>query len=474
MRLHALVLLSTALLSCIDGVSAIDASKLTTAEVTASHSRFLRKFEEERGIGDSAVSSTKLQKYKLQWSQMHLGDDLGAVLKSDLVGKMAKFNLNKAPSKQVSLIGRLTAKYGDDIVARALVSVERSTSDNPALLAMARQIREDQIANWLKNGETVPGVVSKLKFVDDESIFRSKALGVLEDFIKEYNKAKHGDETLLKTLTTVYGGESELVTMIAKARVTGNFPYRVNPQSVEKANSIESQLIRKWKSQKLELYRVMAKLDFDNDINKAMSSGKVKVLFKYADSKTEAFKRLEAKYGKAEVAVAFMKEKGNPFYGNTAKALYQRQMNGWLENGDTAERVFSILKFKEGDDFFYKLGALEEYVKFLKTKNPDDATDIFKVLKKGFGPADEDKLALAIVRPYTSEMSSYQKSLYTDWVTRDLDPMSVGTNVFKIPELDVAAGKYSDRLKSIIKQYTTYYKEAADLPEIPAVRVGRS
>ncbi|KAG1694248.1 hypothetical protein DVH05_021905, partial [Phytophthora capsici] len=437
MRLHALVLISTALLACIDGLPTTDAVKLM-ADVAAPHSRFLGKSEpktnEERGITDSLTSkvddlvdATKLQKYKLRWKTLQLDDDLSKVLKSPQVEKIAKYNLNKASGSQVSMFQRITAKYSDDILARTLVSIERSADDNPALLAMVKQLRDDQIANWLKNRETVPGVVSKLKLGTDESIFRSKALDVLEDFIKKYNTARNGDESLLKTLTTIYGGESELVKMIAKARIAGRPPYGMNPASIEKANDIESQLISKWKSQNLPDFSVMSKLKFSDDINEALSTGKVRVLFKYSDSKTSAFKHLSAKYGESEVAIAFAKAKGG-LYGDVAAALYKRQMNGWLSNGDSAEKVFSILKFKETDDFIYKLDALEEYVKLLKTKNPDDVTDIFNVLKKGFG-ADEDKLAAALFRPYASEVTGYQKSLFQDWVARDLDPMSVAVNV---------------------------------------------
>ncbi|KAG1684893.1 hypothetical protein DVH05_010187 [Phytophthora capsici] len=465
MRFHALVLLSTALLAT------TDAFKLT-ADVTAPQSRLLRKSEpktnEERVF--EGLTSTKLQKYKLLWSKLQLGDDLSAVLKSPDVAKIAKFNLNRAPGSQVSMIQRITAKYGDDVVARTLVSIERDASDNPILLTMVWQLREDQIANWLKNSETVPGVVSKLKLGTDESIFRSRALDVLEDFIKKYNTARNGDESLLKTLTTIYGGESELVKMIAKTRVLGRPPYSNHPASIEKANNIESQLIQKWKSQNLPDFTVMRKLKFDDDVSMALSAGKVGVLIKYSDSKTSAFRRLSAKYGEAEVAIAFAKAEG---FLPEATALYRMQMNGWLSKGDTAGRVFSILKMKDTRDFVYKLDALETYVKFLKTKNPDDVTDVFKVLKKGFG-AGENKLALAIVRPPEFEITGYHKSLFQDWVARDLDPLSVAVKVFKMSEADVAAAKYSDELKPIIKQYTKFFKETVDLPEMPAVRVGRS
>ncbi|KAK1941069.1 hypothetical protein P3T76_007775 [Phytophthora citrophthora] len=421
--------------------SGTDASKLA-----APHSRSLRKSEpiknEERVFNrlttklDDIVDAAKFKRLKLQWSIQHLDKDLPKLLKSSQMEKLAEFNLNRAPSKQVSLIGRLTAKYGDDIVARALVSVERSTSDNPALLAMARQIREDQIANWLKNGETVPGVVSKLKFVDDESIFRSKALGVLEDFIKEYNKAKHGDETLLKTLTTVYGDESELVAMVSKARTA--FPYaQINPRSVEKANYIEDQLIGMWKHEKLSDFRVMSKLQFSDDINEARDVAKNTV-------------------ASFDVAIP----------------LQRKQLDDWLGNGYSIRKVFSILKFKEVDDFASKLDVLDQYTKLLKAKNLDDTTDIFKVLMKGLS-GNEDKLAIALSKPLSGEAKGYQALLFKEWFAKDFDPMNVVVKVFKIPEADVAAG-YSKEVAPTVKQYTKFFNGQADTqPLPPAVRNGR-
>ncbi|KAL3663766.1 hypothetical protein V7S43_011180 [Phytophthora oleae] len=458
-------------------------SKLTVAEVAAPHSRFLRKSEpktsEERAFDsltskiDDLVDASKLKKYKLQWNQLQLGDDLAAVLKSPQVEKLAKFNLNRAPGSQVSLIGRLTAKYGDDIVARTLVSLERNAGDNPTRLSMVKQLRDDQVANWLKNGETVPGVLGILKLGKDESIFRSKALDVLEDFIKKYNTAKHGDESLLKTLTTVYGGESELVTMITRARTS--YPYaQMNPQSVEKAKSIENQLISKWRSDKLPEFSVMSKLKFSDDINAALSTGKVRVLFKYSASKTSVLKRLNAKYGEGEVAVALARAKNTPSGHDVATVLQQKQLTGWLNNGDSVDKVFSILKFKDAGVFSYKLDVLDEYVKLVKTTNPEDTTNIFKLLRKVFS-GDEDKLAIALSRPLDGEAKGYQALLFKEWLAKDLDPMSVAVNVFKMPEADVAAAKYSSEVKPIIKQYTKFFNGAADIqPLPPAVRNGRS
>ncbi|KAK1941071.1 hypothetical protein P3T76_007777 [Phytophthora citrophthora] len=265
----------------------------------------VRAFEGLVSKIDDLVDARKLKKYRLLWSNLQFGDDLAVVLKSPQVEKLAKFSLNKAPGNQVSLIGKLTAKYGDDVVAKTLVSLERNASDNPTMLSMIKQLRNDQVANWLKNGETAPGVVGILKMSKDESIFRSKSLGMLEDFIKKYNSANHADESLLKTLTKVYGGESELL----------------NPQSAKKSANIEDQLVSKWRSEKIPELSLMSNLKFSDDINTALSSGKVEVFYKYSASKTSVLKRLNDKYGQGEVAAALARAKKYPSTKEIATAL---------------------------------------------------------------------------------------------------------------------------------------------------------
>ncbi|KAL3662904.1 hypothetical protein V7S43_011852 [Phytophthora oleae] len=440
MRLQTLVLLTATFLACLNVTSA--STKLTAPEIPAqgrlfpANQRFLRIDEDEERV----VDATKLETYKLQLNQFQLGDDLVTILKSPQVEKFSTFSRNRDPANQVSLIGKLSAKFGDDVVARTLVQLQRNGDDNPQFLAVLKQLREEQVTDWLKKDKTVPQVVTLLKLVDDETVFRGKALGMLEDYIKKVNAAKGGDESLLQSLTTFYGGESQLVAMITKAKY--------HPRSVEKAKELE----------------------FGDDVHQALSSGKVRIFAKYVSSRGSVLERLNAKYGEANVAAALATAKGNGATQGIATKLQQKQLSGWLSKGESLGKVFGFLKFKENDGLPQKLDTFDEYIKLLKTKNPQDETTVLTVLRKGFGE-DEDQLALMFSKalrtpgskPMESTITGYQNLVFKEWVTRDLDPMNVAVNVFKIPEATAGAAKYNSEIKWIIKHYTAFFKKETGL-----------
>ncbi|KAE8951947.1 hypothetical protein PF004_g32975, partial [Phytophthora fragariae] len=156
MRPESIVLLvAAALLACVDAASAATASKSTTAAFSGmTHSfsdnqdiistrRFLRTSEaaneddEERAGLDAitglfkagaskVVDTIKLNSWLLRnkdgvqvLNKLKLGDDIAAALKNKKLDTLSKyitmFN-EKHPNSKISLIGTLTAHYGDDVV----------------------------------------------------------------------------------------------------------------------------------------------------------------------------------------------------------------------------------------------------------------------------------------------------------------------------------------------------------------------
>ncbi|KAG2809188.1 hypothetical protein PC119_g19314 [Phytophthora cactorum] len=69
----------------------------------------------------------------------------------------------ESPDKTISLIGTLSARYGDDAVANALVSVEMRASSTPQVTALAKQLRAEQLSAWLDSGKSVDDVFELLK-----------------------------------------------------------------------------------------------------------------------------------------------------------------------------------------------------------------------------------------------------------------------------------------------------------------------
>ncbi|ETI30359.1 hypothetical protein F443_22520 [Phytophthora nicotianae P1569] len=71
---------------------------------------------------------------------------------------VASFNHGKELKHQISLIAPLSAKYGDDIVAKTLVDLERKADTVPELANLVKQLRSEQLMEWLKKDKNVDEV----------------------------------------------------------------------------------------------------------------------------------------------------------------------------------------------------------------------------------------------------------------------------------------------------------------------------
>ncbi|ETM56639.1 hypothetical protein L914_00421, partial [Phytophthora nicotianae] len=171
-------------------------------------------------------------------------------------------NRNKDQENQLSLIGPLSAKYGDDTVATMLVDLKK----NPELAKLAKQLQDQQLTDWLKNGKSGGDIFSLLKLKDDGNI-GSQKLQVLEDYLTIVNTKKSTDETLLNVLTKGFGGESNLVPLLAKAGI--------DPLMVDKSKKLEAALLTKWRDDNVPRLTVWVRLKFDDNLDEALSSGKM-------------------------------------------------------------------------------------------------------------------------------------------------------------------------------------------------------
>ncbi|KAE9012229.1 hypothetical protein PR003_g8076 [Phytophthora rubi] len=216
MRPKSIVLLiAAALLACVDSASSATASKSTTVALPHSFAenqeiisakRFLRTSkaaneddEERAGIeaitgvikagASKVVDTTKLNSWLLRnkdgvqvLSKLKLGDDIASALenkKLDTLSKYITMYNEKHPTSKISLIGTLTAHYGDDVLAKALVSAQKNANTE----ALASQLRTKQLAAWLKNDKSVVDVFKLLNLGDDGYLaLTSRKLEVLEDY----------------------------------------------------------------------------------------------------------------------------------------------------------------------------------------------------------------------------------------------------------------------------------------------------
>ncbi|KAG2810751.1 hypothetical protein PC112_g15920 [Phytophthora cactorum] len=92
------------------------------------------------------------RKYKSLVKKLQLDDGFVAVLKKphleNLNQLVTKFNRGKKLKKQISLNAPLSAKYGDDAVARTLVELERNADIAPELAKLVNQLRGEQLTEW--------------------------------------------------------------------------------------------------------------------------------------------------------------------------------------------------------------------------------------------------------------------------------------------------------------------------------------
>ncbi|ETK88317.1 hypothetical protein L915_07416 [Phytophthora nicotianae] len=314
-----LLLLAVGFLECVDSTSGHSASKTLTDHltvvtdtqpITLAH-RFLRTqgvdaIEDRAGLG-KVTDALKAHAKKLTDT---LTEILRALKNSKLeVLKNYIERLNKKnPDKTISLVGTLSARYGDDEVARAIVSAARRTDSAPHVKELATQLRSQQLRAWLDNGKSVDDVFKLLKLGDDGyEPLTSRKLIVLDDYIVEFNRANPGHKTtLLKTLTTGFGGESHLVTLLAAAK------HDVRTKA--KATELENGLLRQWQRENLDPASVMKLLNLDNGVDRVLNNRNLETFEKYIavfskknpENPTTFLGALTMKYEEGEVAKAIV------------------------------------------------------------------------------------------------------------------------------------------------------------------------
>ncbi|ETK79693.1 hypothetical protein L915_14472 [Phytophthora nicotianae] len=274
--------------SIASAVTAVDLSAVVSVKRNGIiYKRLLRTHEAENenderagfgGLIQEGTSKVKdfitTKKYKSLVNRLQLGDDFLDSVKSPQLERLnklvTKFNRNKDQENQLSLIGPLSAKYGDDTVATMLVDLKK----NPELAKLAKQLQDQQLTDWLKNGKSGGDIFSLLKLKDDGNI-GSQKVQVLEDYLTIVNTKKSTDETLLNVLTKGFGGESNLVPLLAKAGI--------DPLMVDKSKKLEAALLTKWRDDNVPRLTVWVRLKFDDNLDEALSSEIKKITAKYGE-----------------------------------------------------------------------------------------------------------------------------------------------------------------------------------------------
>ncbi|POM78182.1 Secreted RxLR effector peptide protein [Phytophthora palmivora] len=431
--------------------------------------RLLRRYDEdieERAIAGGTISglTTKLKgsvsnltkkfvdmnKYEAQMvTKFNLGrveDTLTIVGLNQLTAKVEQLN-SKNIIKKVSVIGTLTARYGDDSLAKALLTAEKQATDT-ALALQIQILRENQMTRWLKGGNSADDIFKLLKVRDDGyAILKSRKLEILDDYVKFVNTKSSDQTSLLNTLMKGFGGEEKLWALLQTAKM--------HDSTMEKAKLMETSLMSKWLSEGQLPANVYQWRKLYDNVNDAFTADNLNKFTKYVDdfnlkdprNKQSALTLYTNSFGDADVAKKLVSAVGKRDTRSVAKKLQTQQLEGWITSGKSVDEMFTTLKIdiKKGVTS-WQLDVLE---KFIMRKNGEQ--NVIKILTEKFG--GNSNLATIVERASSpTKTSALQKKQFAALVDKNIRPENFMSAVFgKVP------ASATNEQKTIAAKFQAFY-----------------
>ncbi|KAG3097116.1 hypothetical protein PI124_g15700 [Phytophthora idaei] len=407
-------------------------------------------------LASSMQPASVLKKLKLDSGM----DDVLSYLNRHTLARFISMYNARNPDSKTSLVGALSAQYGDDIVAKRLMT--GSTKENTE--AAAKQLRSEQLEEWLNSQKSIDDVFQLLKLRDDGYlVLTSRKLEVLEDYIALFNREKGIHETVLKTLTTGFGGESGFKQILRVAKF--------NRFTRERTTLLE------WLANKLQPNSVLKELRLDRGMKYAISDENLNSLAAFIsmynaanpNSKASLIGTLSAHYGDDVVAQALVHARTYPAVKPLAINLQQQQFQEWQKSKKSALDIFKLLKIQSQDFVALpspKLETVSEYIKALKATDPGNTSDLLTVVIIGLG--GDSALARAVASelkklnardPLAAALSTaaeYELMLFKRWRKGDINPNSINSQ-FRVHD------------DAFVGRYRAYYDEKKALVNPPVI-----
>ncbi|ETK95777.1 hypothetical protein L915_01325, partial [Phytophthora nicotianae] len=288
------------------------------------------------GASTLAKKVVNTNKYEAKVATTLKFGNIDNVLTSSNLEKLAT-EVKKTNSKnfitKISVIGTLTTHYGDDVLAKALVTAENN-ADTRAVQDQIKKLREDQMMGWLNARNTADDVFKLLKIHDDGfSMVISRKLQVLEDYIN-FVKTKEPrlaasllTTSLLTTLTKGFGGEEKMWALLQTARLNGPTKHQ--------ADVMETSLLKKWADEGQLPENVFQWLRLPNKVDDAFKSNNLNKFATYVDdfnsldkepnSKKSVIEIYTNSFGDARVAGRLMSAMDSERTRKVAKKLQAEQ-----------------------------------------------------------------------------------------------------------------------------------------------------
>ncbi|KAG6618624.1 putative secreted RxLR effector protein [Phytophthora cinnamomi] len=155
-------------------------------------------------------------------AKLKLNEKVEDALASPKLATLDKYlNLlrNKNSASDASLLGTLTAHYGEGVVAAALASAKKV----PDTKLTATKLQTQQLEGWLSSGKTADDVFGILKINKKvEDALASPKLATLDEYLNLLRKKyPASDASLLGTLTAHYGEGVVAAALVSAKKVPG-------------------------------------------------------------------------------------------------------------------------------------------------------------------------------------------------------------------------------------------------------------
>ncbi|KAF1786515.1 hypothetical protein GQ600_356 [Phytophthora cactorum] len=400
----------------------------------AAPTRLLRRYDddEERAIGGGASKLVdKLvnkKAYEVQAAKTlkleYIDDHLTSSNIKNLVNQVKEFNSKN--TIKVSLVGTLTTKYGDQAVATALVTAERSTKSS-SIVEQFRTLRNEQLVRWKKDGKSVADVSTLLNFGNNRDL--GQKFQVLDNYV---TLVKKSDETLLRSLIKGVGVKRSW-------RATSS-------ATKEKAQRLENSLISKWSRQGQLPSNVHQWLKLYENVDDAFSADNLNRFMKYVDdfnvknptNEKPVIGLYTKAFGDAVVAKKLVSAMDDPATSTAAKKL---QVESWIKNEKSVDDVLAMLKIDIGERSSIvnqKVNLLEQFV---TVKGADQ--NVIKTLTdtnpcKGFGE---------------NGATTLQKKQFATWIDDKVTPKNFMSRVF-----NTVLNSASEEQKAIAAKFNAFYQ----------------
>ncbi|KAG6618607.1 putative secreted RxLR effector protein [Phytophthora cinnamomi] len=197
---------------------------------TEDEERALPGLDNLKAVVNSGVTAVKMRTWLVKkksgadiLAKLKLNEKAEDALASPKLATLDEYlNLlrKKYPASDASLLGTLTAHYGEGVVAAALVSAKNV----PDTKLTATKLQTQQLEGWLSSRNTADDVFGILKIKNDGMFFvTSRKIATLEEYIKLFNSNNFRHETdLTRTLINGFGEAkyARLVEMATRGRET--------------------------------------------------------------------------------------------------------------------------------------------------------------------------------------------------------------------------------------------------------------